>query len=119
MEQARTRKVEQAARGRPLRPWGLEPGGGLASADGGLDELRQPGERRRPGRAAGAWRAKTAMPASWAEARGQLEQEADVKLFLDTPEQDVWVDQGSRGADHRVPAPSACFFFKKSICKGG
>ena len=79
MEQARTRKVEQAARGRPLRPWGLEPGGGL-------DELRQPGERRRPGRAAGAWRAKTAMPASWAEARDQLEQEADVKLFLDTPE---------------------------------
>jgi hypothetical protein len=35
------------------------------------------------------------MPASWAEARGQLEQEADVKLFLDTPEQDVWVDQSS------------------------
>ena len=86
MEQARTRKVEQAARGRPLRPWGLEPGGGLASADGGLDELWQPGERRRPGRAAGAWRAKTAMPASCAEARGQLEQEADVKLFLDMPE---------------------------------
>jgi len=110
MEQARTRKVEQAARGRPLRPWGLEPGGGLASADGGLDELRQPGERRRPGRATGAWRAKTAMPASWAEDRGQLEQEADVKLFLDTPEQDVWVDQSSRGSDHRVSAPSACFF---------
>ena len=52
MEQARTRKVEQAARGRPLRPWGLEPGGGLAAltaawtscgslvSDGGLDELR-------------------------------------------------------------------------------
>ena len=91
MEQARTRKVEQAASTRQAatamgaRAW-RRPGGGLASADGVLDELRQPGERRRPGRAAGAWRAKTAMPASWAEARGQLEQEADVKLFLDTPE---------------------------------
>jgi len=93
MEQARTRKVEQAASARQAamamgaRAW------------------------RRPGRAAGAWRAKTAMPASWTEARGQLEQEADVKLFLDTPEQDVWVDQSSRGADHRVPAPPACFFY--------